>query len=356
MNAIKLIGLILVNNAKDAAGWVKDNIELSLRLLYTAIGLPVLLLAAGMTAGRLGAEDLGQGLIIAAGFIAALLLSLFWVRATVLANIIVLATAGANGLFSRIKPVSRDSAESFIRWLRGVTTWATAVCLYAQIIPLWRSITTSAIVATSLIFFAAVLSSGWFQGRSFRVAVTIAVGLIFVFGTIALVSPKFAKSVRESADGTVSKVTGWSDRREALNEVQNDAAKRATELDKALLQKFAERQNALRERAIKLCDGRFCSDAEAAEYARIEKDIAAINGGRYWKSLLDRPDGQLSAQPNPVEAEPPASEPAIQPESSQSRLPPPSVPRVRARSKPAPVQPAVDTSDPFRELDKYPDL
>ncbi len=361
MNAIKLIGLILGNNVKDAAAWVKDNVDLSLRLLYTSIGLPLLLLVAGMTVGGLGAEGVGQGLIIAAGFISALLLSLFWVRATVLVNIIVLGTHAANMLFSRVKPLQRDEAESFVRWLRGVTTWATAVCLYAQIIPLWRSIATSAIVATCLIFFAAVLSSGWFQGRAFRIAVTVAVGIIFIGGTIALVNPRFARNVRETVGGSTNVVSDWSERREALNQVQTDAAKRAAEMDKVLLKKLTDRQNALRQRAIEMCNGRFCSDAEAAEYAQIEKDIAAINGGTYWRSQMTPPDQRPSLPPSSAPSgasvsEPPPVGSVVQPESSSARLPPPSVARVTGRPKPPETQTVGDPADPFRELDKYPDL
>lgn len=354
MNVFKLIALIAANKAKEAAEWVKGNIDLSLRLLYLSVGLPILLTIAGLlTAGLTSNEAVitfGRTLIVIAGVFSSVLLTLFWIRATVLVDIIVYATKGMNMVTDKVKALDIDEAEKFIRWLRGITTWVTAVWLYVMIFPIWRNLNVTAIVIVCIIFFSGVMSSRWFEGPWARRLVTLAVALIFLFGTLWTVRPSFVKSLRDWADSKVGSITEKQQRRESLDEVQSAAKRKANEQDKVLLQKLTGRQDQLRRRAIELCGGKLCNAQEAKEYRQIEEDIRRINDGTYWQQQA------VVEEPPPPPTVVPQQETSI---GMSADLPPPVSPVrkktvTEVRQRP---QLAEGLDEVFQELDrKYPDL
>ncbi len=359
MNLLKLVALILGNKVKDAADWVRNNLDLTLRLLYLSIGLPLLLtftglLVAGLTEDA-GLIAFGRGLIIVSGLVSSILLTLFWVRATVLVDIIVYATKGAGLVTDKIKPLDTAQAEKFIQWLRGITTWITVVWLYVMIVPVWRDLGTTAIVLTCIVFFSGVMSSRWFNSPLMKKVVTLAVVLVFLFGTAAAISPKFAAGVRNWASSFIGDVTVKQERQDRLSEVQRAAKQEEAVLDQSLLRSLTDRQQQIRRRALELCNGRFCSEQEAAEYGRLEQDIRRVTEGTYWQQQA------VPVQPPPVAAgERPVDG------SSSADLPPPLSPR-RQVSPPVavPGQSPVRRGPPprpgsldevFQELDKYPEL
>jgi len=354
MNFIKLVALILGNKVKDAAEWVRDNIDLTLRLLYLSIGLPLLLTVAGLlTAGlsdNVRAIAFGRGLIIVSGLVSSLLLTLFWVRATVLVDIIVYATKGAHLVTDKIKALDINEAEKFIQWLRGVTTWITAVWLYVMVVPIWRDLEIMAIVLTCIVFFSGVMSSRWFGGPLARKVVTIGVVAVFAFGTVATISPDLVGGVRDLTNSYVGDAAVRKERLERLKEVQQAAKKQENVLDESLLRSLADRQQQIRRRALELCGGKFCSEQEAAEYARLADDIRHVADGTYWERQA------------PVPAAP--TVPALNGRSygsgdgTSSDLPPPLSPRRQtATGSTRHVAPRAGSLDEvFQELDKYPEL
>jgi hypothetical protein len=216
-----------------------------------------------------------------------------------------------------------------------------------MIFPVWRNLDVTAVVIVCIIFFSGVMSSRWFDGPWARRLVTLSVLTIFIFGTLWMVSPSFVRSIKDKVNSYVGNVAEKQERRETLKEVQVTATKAATEQDKELLQKLAERQKHLRRRAIELCGGKLCNTKEAKEYRQIEEDTRRINEGTYWQQqAVDEP-----VPPPPAVV--PQEEPAI---GLSSDLPPPVSP---VRKKTATVrQPkqAGGLEDVFQELGKYPDL
>lgn len=359
MNLIKLLALIMGNKVKDAAEWVKDNIDLSLRLLYLSIGLPLLLTLIGLLTAGLSDNAtvvaVGRGLIIVSGLVSSMLLTLFWVRATVLVDIIVYATKGANLVTDKVKPLSVDSAEKFIQWLRGVTTWITVVWLYVMIVPIWRDLEITAIVLTCIVFFSGVMSSRWFNTPLAKKVVTMAVILIFIFGTLATVSPAFVGGVRNLANSFVGEATVRHERQERLNEVQQAARRDQDALDQSLLKSMTVRQQQIRQRAVELCGGRFCSEAEAAEYRQLEQDSRRVSEGTYWQQQASQ------SVPPAVPVRPGQGAVVGNGGSSSAELPPPLSPRRQAvgvrRDVPARQPPVPGSLDEvFQELEKYPEL
>jgi hypothetical protein len=351
MNLIKLITLIAANKAKDAAEWVKGNLDLTLRLLYLSIGLPLVLTFAGLLIAGLSGNDaavtLGRTLIIVSGVVSSVLLTLFWVRATVLVDMIVYATKGMNLVTDKVKSLDMEEAERFIRWLRGITTWLTVVWLYVMIFPVWRNLDVTAVVIVCIIFFSGVMSSRWFDGPWARRLVTLSVLTTFVFGTLWMVSPSFVRSIKDKVNSYVGNVAEKQERRESLNEVQTTAMRAATEQDKVLLLTLTERQKQLRRRAIELCGGKLCSVQEAKEYRQIEEDRRRINEGTYWQQqAVDEPVP-------PPSAVLPREEPAI---GLSADLPPPVSPIRKKTATASQPRPASSQDDVFKELEKYPDL
>ncbi|MFA6604044.1 MAG: hypothetical protein WCT10_04385 [Patescibacteria group bacterium] len=350
MNLIKLIGLVIGNEAKDAAGWVKDNLTLSERLLYVSVIVPGLLMATGVVVGFYAYEHeiaagltAAKGCMLAAGILYGLLSTLFWIRATILIHLVSLATKGLNKFTDKVEVLSTETAEKFVRWLRGITAWLTAACLYAAVIPFWRSLTATAVSVICLIFFSAVYSSHWFEGPRLRKFTVSAAAIIFVIATLAMVNPRFAAAFGQLADSSADQLTDISERRDLLGQVSAQADKAATEIDQQLLLKLGERRNAILKRAVELCDGRFCSEAESADYGKLEADMEKVRNGSYWKDLT-----------GPTES---ATGTFRQSDGSVGSIvdlsPPPPAARQATKAK---HQPAAPDEDVFQELSKYPDL
>ena len=359
MNLFKLLGLIIGNNLKDAEAWLERNakearrkVELTVRLLCVAIGIPVVMLFTGILlanqCGDAPAGHFGRGLIVCAGLLSSALMLLFWIRAIVIVNIVVFAAKGANLVTDKIKPIDRDEAEKFLRWLRHVTTWVTAVWLYLMIFPVWHDLKITAVTVTCLLFFSGVMSSEWFQPvRPYAryAAMIIALG-VFGFCTFWAVSPEFVDSI------TVKR-----ERLEKLSQERQAAAKQEADLDQAVLQKLNARQQQLRRRAFELCAGHFCGDEEMNEYRQNEARIKDVQDGTYWQKQL-----RTEAAVPPAASAPAAVLSGPSGDASQADLPPPAAARQAVRSKGAlpRVKPALTiegSEDVFDELDrKYPGL
>ena len=353
MNIFKLVALILANQVKEAAGWVQDNITLSMRLLYVSIAVPGLLIAAGIGVGSYAyANDWTTGLALAkacmllAGVLYGLLSTLFWIRATILIHLVSLATQGLGKFTDKVGVLSTAKAEEYVQWLRNVTAWATAVCIYAALIPFWHSLTWAAVAVICLIFFSAVYSARWETSPRLRQITTIAAFLIFGVATLAMINPRFASAIGRLADSSADRLTDSSERRELLGKVSAKADKTAVEIDQALLLKLGERRNAIMKLAVELCGGRFCSDAEAVEYRKLEADMDKVRSGTYWK------DQVVPLQPSGEPAVEAAPQLGASSDSSVDLPPPPPSARRVIRVKPAPAA----EEDVFKELDKYPDL
>ena len=350
MNIFKLIALILGNQVKEAAGWVQDNVTLSMRLLYVSIAVPGLLIAAGIGVGSYAyANDWATGLMLAkacmlsAGLLFGLLSTLFWVRATILIHLVSLATKVAGKFTDKVGVLSTDTAEKFVQWLRNVTAWATAVCIYAALVPFWRSLTAAAVAIICLIFFSAIYSARWQTSPRLRQITTVVALFVFAVATMAMINPGFSSAIGSFVDSSADRLTDSSERREVLGQVSAKADKAAVEIDQELLAKLGERRNAIMKRAVELCSGRFCSEAEAAEYRELEVDMNKVRSGTYWKDQI--------APTETAEGSLPQLGPGADSTSVDLPPPPPSVRRV-IRPKLTPVA----AEDVFQELKKYSDL
>jgi hypothetical protein len=367
MNIVKVLGLVLANNAKDVVEAGKDNLRLTLRLLYVAIGVPLVLLILGVITGGIGEAAgagavvaTGKGLITAAGFIATLLLMLFWVRATVFAHIIWAASQGAHVLSEKIPGVELFKIQRFAKWLRGVTVWICMACLYAQVVPVWRHLGWSAIAATCILILSGVMSAGWFNGWIARYVGTFAVLAIFVVSTARLVSPRFAHAMESYAEVYFGRMTDVGERNDRMSAVTREGDRSAAEIDQALLRRFVEERNGIRRRAAELCNGDYCSDADRRRAEDLDRDIERIRGGSYWNER-NRSGGAARVS---------APVPPVRTEGGSSDLPPPpSVPRVETaprtevppvrtpdRTAPRPTTTRPGLGDVYRECERYPEL
>ena len=165
MNFLNLIGLIIANRAEEAYDWSKNHLRQTYHLLIFTFCLPFFLLATGIGLGLTGHEGAARLMVGLSGFLCAALLLLVWLRATAFAYIVVLATSAGHHVMDKVPKLTQESADAFLKWLRGAMVWITAVCLYGQIVPIWRNIGVSLIAATCILVLAGVISARWFSGR-----------------------------------------------------------------------------------------------------------------------------------------------------------------------------------------------
>lgn len=367
MNFIKWLGLVLTREAKDVYEYGHEHVVHTMRVLYLAIAVPAVLLVLGVIFGAVGENasitwmvGTAQWMLSIAGFLAALLLTLFWVRAVVFSYLIVIASKGARWVWREIPDVELETAQAFLRWLRGVTLWISAAALYAQIVPVWRNVGVSLVVGTCVFIFSAMMSAQWFDGKWARRFLAFAVVAIFATSTVTLVSPGFARSVRTSVERRFDRADTANERRNRLSAIDREAESRATEVDAALLRQLGERRNELRRRAVELCRGVFCSEEERREYAELGTRMDRIRAGTYW----DSGNGDRRASDAGADRALPAV-PARR--SSAAMLPPPPVRRGTehvdrpahrdtSRTSTVPRLSEEDADEVFEELDtKYAD-
>ncbi|KPJ84825.1 hypothetical protein AMJ57_05295 [Parcubacteria bacterium SG8_24] len=365
MNLFKLIALVLGKEIKDLSGetydWSHERLHHGLRVLYLACGFPVAALVIGIIVGAIG-EHLANPAVVHAGrltiafgcLISVVLFALFWVKAVVLTHLVAFVSMGAGAVWDRIPQLELDRANQFLRWMRGITAWAAMVCLYAMVIPVWRNVYAFVVAVTCLMIFAAILSSRWFDGIWARRIAAGLVLVIFVGATFVMLSPGLSATIQATLDEGFGSADSWSERRQMIAGVTREQDSRAHELDVKLLDQLLKRQNKIRERAVELCQGKFCSLAEQLEFKENEEKISRLRAGNYWnppESDKDRPGASGQAQRGQTKGK--------RGRSGTAHLPPPPVVQderpVRSRGSKA-TGGSSSLDEVYQELDKYSDL
>lgn len=313
---LNVLRLFVLTTAKDAYEEASENLRLTLKLVYVAIGAPILLLLIGTSFGIGGLTDVARGFNTAAGFLGTVLLALVWVRSVTFGYIALFLAKGVKVVSGDAIKISDElEIERFSKWLRGLTAWASGVCLYAQLVPIWRHPGVSVVAATCIMIIAAIMSAKWFDSNVPKYVFAGATVVVFAVTTLSLVSPKFNLAFQNHKD----RVLG---------------AEQFSEADKDLLtQKQNERAKIIR-RAVDLCGGELCN-GDKEKLAKLDQDIADLQQGTYWERRLN---GAAPVTPAPAVEAPKA----VNGKSSVADLPPPPV----APTTPAPTAVAVTDDGP----------
>ncbi len=332
---LNVLRLFVMTSAKDAYEEARENLRLTLNLVYAAIGAPLVLLVIGTCFGMFGLSEVARGFNVAAGFFGTALLTLVWIRAVTFGYIALFLAKGVKVVSgSKIDIADELEIDRFSKWLRGVTAWASGVCLYAQIVPVWKHLGVSVIAATCIMVLAAIMSAKWFNSNVPKYVFAGATLAVFAVTTLSLVSPKFDQAFQNHKD----RVLG---------------AERFSEADKDLLtQKQAERAKIIR-RAVDLCGGELCT-GDQEKLAKLDRDIADLQQGTYWERRMN---GTAPSTPAPkVEGTKAANGASV-----ADLPPPPAAPTVQIAAnaddsaKKAP--PSTGTKDKAEQIcSKYPDL
>lgn len=356
MNILKLLFLYPAVKVKEAGEWASRKVAALKRQAICLLTIPPLLIALGVYVGWSGNPAAARWLAAIGGLVAALLSTLMLLRAAFLAEVI----ATASELVGKIKYVgvlnivTRDQARKLVKVLANVNAWIAGLAVYAVVVPMWTRPVLSVIVAICMLFFAAIMSAGWFSSPWTRRIMAAFVTLTFIFCTLTLVSPRFGDAVGGLTDEAVTEATDWSARREKLAEVSSAARQTSADIDKQLLEQKTIRQNFLKKRAVEVCSGNFCTEAERQEYLRLGEETMSIADGSYWQKI-----GADSTAP--VQALQGAED--LNGSEGNAELLPPDVnplgkrPTVKAIKSGDLVNGATsDEEDTFSELDKYPNL
>lgn len=316
---LNVLRLFALTTAKDAYEEATENLRLTLNLVYAAIGAPLFLLVIGTGFGMAGLTDVARGFNVAAGFLGTALLALVWIRAVTFGYIALFLAKGVKVVSGEtIKIADELEIDRFSMWLRGLTAWASGVCLYAQIVPVWKHLGVSVIAATCIMIIAAIMSAKWFNSNVPKYVFAGATVLVFAVTTLSLVSPKFEQSFQANKD----RILG---------------ADRLNETDKDLLtQKQAERVKIIR-RAVELCKGEYCNEDDRRMVAKLDQDIADLQQGTYWEHRTAAGFTTIAAVTPKAEAPKAANGPSV-----ADLPPPPAAPPVVV---PPPVQIAANADD-----------
>lgn len=347
MNMVKLVMLVITNNVEELAAWGRERITHALRLLYLSILLPLALLIIGVIVGWIGYNNDIPGLVgaadiflIVSAFLAALLLALFWMKTAVLTHLVVaasqvgsIAVSGISLDKVEIPALSRESAELFIRWMRGVTGWLTFVCLWGAVFPLWQHVGLALIAATCFLFLSAAMSARWVDGARMRKAVIWMVVILLCAVSFGIVAPRAAQNVRSGINGMLDQASFWNDNRQKMATVERKAVASQKKLDLDLVRNLRSRQEELKKRAVYRCGGNFCTPGDRAEHATLDRRVEAIQDGSHWNTVV-KADAPKAVTP-----------------SSQSRQPDRTQKRVRSRKTKAEIDYIFEGLDQFTDVD-----
>lgn len=341
MNFFRLIFLTITNNTTAAVRMGRDALTHTLRLLQLAIVVPGIMLIIGIVADW-------RGLIAFSGLLNVVMLMLFTLWADILAHIVVLSSNLGHSVWAKVPDIERQSAQRFIRWLRGITLWISIVWFYAMTFPVRENVGMFLMALTAALILAGIASARQWNGKLFWMTYSLWAIMMVAYCTISLASPATAERIRGAAAFQIAKLTNVNLREEKLAEVSKHADEEAQLHDQNLLKKLLDERNELRWKAIKDCDGNFCSPDDAKRHAELEVRITELKKGNYWK-----PDGSKQEAADL----PPAPEGQVDSSGDNAAtLPPPPVERVE--TSPSKGKGGSKPSDPknagvYDELAKY---
>jgi hypothetical protein len=275
-NWMKIVELLLKGTVADVAKFAEksekevSDIILSLRMqLMAAVIVPLVLLVIGVTFGASAStifwENVGHGFIVVAGFIAVSMMGILLIRSGFYATVIFAASNGVSDLFHLSILPDTTKAKLLVQKCAGVMAWITGVCLYAQVVPVWRSVGISLIVATGMMGVAFLMVSGKFNSKLGWYALMALTLLAIVFSTARLASPSFAATLAEY-------------------ECRNLGCDGKTDAEKLLKAKFEKEKDDIQMRVAEKCGGHYCNEADRAQFAELDKRLRELRTGHYWEN------------------------------------------------------------------------
>lgn len=332
-NGPSLLWLFLTGTARDILQLADDKLYSFRNWLIVTMIAPIALLVLGVAIAA-GSDDIsgvhfGQGVITIAGFLATVFSGLLLLRARIYA-ILFLAVGKAAHATLRVTPeIDSEPVRRYVQYFYGIWTWIAGMCLYAQIIPIYRNVGTALVVATAMMTLSGIMAAGWFGGKR---AQKILLGLVIatvIISTGRLASPRFLNTMEEAQDFALG-----TDGR--------------TDADRKLIRRFKADLQKIRERAATECGGKYCTEAERNEALSLIEQIKDLETGRHWKKLEEGDKAE------PATMEKKATAPATEGTETED------APTVEQKPVTRPASTKAKRSEQvrkaFAELDQFPDI
>jgi hypothetical protein len=335
-NILSVIGLFVKGTSRDILDAGEERLESMKNLLIVTFVAPVALLVIGVTiascSDTVAGVNTGRGFITVAGFLTALLCGVLLIRARIYAYIFLGCTKAAKVALNFMPTLETEEVRKYVSYFFGLMAWIAGVCLYAQIVPVWRSVGTSLVVATAMLCLAAMMAAQWFGGKTAqRTLLVLTLGTLLI-STVRLASPRMLNAMDYATDYTLG-----TDGR--------------TDADKVLLRKYNDQLTAIRSDAATKCGGKYCNDGDVATVKELESNIHLLETGQYWSTMeANSAPATTSAKPVPTTVKTDAA-PAKPIKASSPQTD--SKPQTRPASK---VAATPKESDPFAALDQFPDV
>lgn len=299
MNAIRLIALLISNNTLAAVKLARENVMHTLRILYLAILLPVILIVGGVLLSRAGYPGnqtmigAGKALVVVGGLLNAALLFICWARSAIVAYIFLVVSKGLDLIPKLELPeVHREDVDSFLRWIRSWNAWIMGAALYAMILPVHRSLMVSSVVVMTWFIIAAMMSAKWFGGDRARKVLATAVGLILLGGSVLQLAPEIAPQLSSVFSGFFRDAQSWNASRAQKQVIGRSAREDRARIEAGMMSKLLDEQNDILKCSARN-SGSFCSIADAKRYQEIQDIVAGLESGDYWdaasRKLLPKP-------------------------------------------------------------------
>ncbi len=342
-NILNVIGLFIKGTSRDILDAGEERLESMKNLLIVTVVAPVVLLTLGVTIAALsdtvGGVNVGRGFITVAGFLATLMCGILLVRGRIYAYVFIGCSKAAKAALNFMPTLETEEVRKYVAYFSGLMSWIAGVCLYAQIVPIWRSVGTTLIVATAMLCLAAMMAARWFEGKAAqRTLLVLTLGTL-LFSTLRLASPRALNAMNDASDFTLG-----TDGR--------------TDADKVLLKKFNEELTGIRKDAAESCGGKYCKEGDVARVRELEKNIHLLETGQYWSAMEAATAAPATTAvkngSSPTKVNAPTNKVDVITKPSQQKAD--SKPPTRPASKVAATPKKADSSDPFAALDQFPDV
>ncbi len=334
---LSVIGLLIKGTTRDIVNASEKRLESMKNLIIVTFVAPVAALVTGViiaaNSDTVAGVNAGRWFIMVAGFLATLLCGVVLVRAKAYAYVVIGCSKAAKVALNFMPTLETEEVNKYMVYFYGIMAWIAGVCIYAQIIPVWRSVGTALVVATALLGLAAVMAARWYGGKFAKGTLLVLMVGTLAVSTVRLVSPRLLSAMDNASDYALG-----TDGR--------------TDAEKTLLKKYNEELVGIRARAANECNGKYCNEGDVSRVKELEKNIHLLETGQYWSTeatVAPAPAAvKNGASTVKTEAAPAKAETTS---SSQAEKKPPT----RSVSKGAGTN-LSKAGDPFVALDQFPDI
>ncbi|OGL72577.1 hypothetical protein A3C96_02550 [Candidatus Uhrbacteria bacterium RIFCSPHIGHO2_02_FULL_60_10] len=301
MDFLRFLFYLVMNEAGEIKKTGQEKMGNFFSTLAVGLGLAIFSIFGGIFIANRFDVTMGEAVIRIGGFMASILLVLFWVKAMILVRLYVMVFQGGHKLSEKIPDVDERRADKLVQWLRIVIGWLVFAIWYSMLLPVYTR-PMAYIIALTAVFVMAFIKNADDaaieldvrdrlagiptpvppKSKMRRIAFTVTMG-VFCWVSLLFISPTTADSLMLTAGHYGQSLVTIGSRSRQLGEVEKRHETTLTSLDAQTLDSLRIEQESLRQSALQNTDRRLDS-ARQARYEYLEERIQRLKAGDYAKS------------------------------------------------------------------------